>query len=294
MIDYIRIINLEPFKLDYNKCTDTDTYITVNSDTSEITNKQHSFELGLKVSNNKIEGSIHQYFNNLINNSHIGNSNDFNYNQLVATIDFLDDKFDLNNHQNKLTTLEFGFNIKPKACATEIIKENVKFYQFKIPTEELFKTKRASKFFKLTDYRIKVYDKAKQYGIVEDNVLRIEVHYKTKQFKKFGITTLKDLRDRDKLDRMFDDYLLKFDDLFIIDSLSKVKDKSKRRELKCLLYDISENNFNNNTAKMRAVKKLKTIVKEERLNTTKNYLKGLLINKFDELLYVTDSSYSKL
>ena len=102
------------------------------------------------------------------------------------------------------------------------------------------------------------------------------------------------MRDRDKLDRMFDDYLLKFDDLFIIDSLSKVKDKSKRSNLKCLLYEISENNFNNNTAKMRAIKKLKTIVKDEGLNTTKNYLKGLLMNKFDELLYVTDSNYSNL
>lgn len=143
-----------------------------------------------------IVGSLHKYKNN--NDT---NFNDFTFPELLATLDSLQNDFDINLSQTHIHSMEIGVNIQLD-YSPEIILKNVVCHKGK-PFDSLDrKDRKLGLICDHTDYAVKLYDKGHQSKIAElgKYVLRYEVKaYRQRMFEPFGIHTLADLRNAEKV-----------------------------------------------------------------------------------------------
>ncbi len=174
----------------------------------------------LQISINKnsatILGSLHKYKNLLWENGE-QNYDDFNLSQIQEVILGLIKKYDIEK-DTVLTNLEFGFNLTVSNDPKTIIDSNVLMNNFKSANKNLkFSGSGDYKEFQLTDYRIKIYNKSKQFKL-KDNILRVELKIIQKRMlQKLGINCLEDLLDKEVLKRIFMLFMEKFEGLIIVD-----------------------------------------------------------------------------
>lgn len=184
--------------------------------------KDLNLEVSITLHSATIFGSIHKYKNLLEDN---GNQNydDFNFCQIQETIGGLIKKFNI-ERDTKLTNLEFGFNIAVSKDPQIIIDNNVLMNNFKAPNRnEKFNGKGDYKEFKLTDYRIKIYNKSKPFKLGY-NVLRVELKIvKKRLLNSLGIQCLEDLLDKEVLKNLFKLFVERFQGLNIIDYFEQEK-----------------------------------------------------------------------
>ena len=165
-----------------------------------------------------ILGSIHKY-NNLIEDKGNQNFNDFTFCQIQEVILGLMEKYKIENEKDtSITNLEFGFNLVVEKDPKLIIENNVLMNNFKAPSRNLkFQGKGDYKEFQLTDYRIKIYNKSKQFKL-DSNVLRVEIKITNKRLlQKLDIYSLEDLLDYKVYKRLFKLFMEKFAGLMIVD-----------------------------------------------------------------------------
>ncbi|WP_179318806.1 hypothetical protein [Winogradskyella helgolandensis] len=234
-----------------------------------------------------VYNSIHKAYNQL--GSGVGhNHNDFAYSGICFVIDHINKKLiDVDN--SNLTQLEFGFNIKVPIPAEEIINNNLLMHKTNGPNHvRLFNGRGKLKQFDHYNYVLKIYDKGRQYNLTE-NILRFEVRFmKAKEFQKFGIFKLEDLKDKHMLRKLFKNLIQRFDELVIIDQF----DESSIEPL-----DLSKLNKYNNpyywettikkysaTTKMRHFNDYSELLNKYNLLTTKIYIRELLLEKYLELI----------
>jgi hypothetical protein len=163
-----------------------------------------------------ILGSLHKY-KNLLEDNGEQNHDDFNFCQIQEVIRGLIKKYNIEK-DTLLTNLEFGFNLAVSKDPKTIIDSNVLMNNFKSPNKNLkFKGTGDYKEFQLTDYRIKIYNKSKQYKL-KDNILRVELKIIQKRLlQSLGIHCLEDLLDKEVLKRLFKLFIEKFEGLIIVD-----------------------------------------------------------------------------
>jgi hypothetical protein len=203
-----------------------------------------------------VRGSLHKYFNK---GNH--NANDFTFNDLQEVLKDLQIKFNIAPKDTILRNVEFGVNIKTPISVKEVLNNlvahgNAPFGSLKVDGMQL------GKFIGKQQYRAKVYDKGKQYNRPENNLTRIEFAVKKmKYLQPYGITTLADLQDSDKVQALGKLITAFWDNLIYYDKKINWKQLTDFERKKLLYYAASRNwqDFNP-TQRTRAKKHFQQLI----------------------------------
>ena len=168
-----------------------------------------------------IRGSLHKY-----SNEGRHNYNDFYYNQLLKVVDDLQAKFKINPLEARLENVEFGVNINPSFNPTSFYENVIAYKNLSFNSMNNFADKKQIGInLYRQQYGVKIYDKGKQYQ-QKQNILRIEKKcLKMQLLKRYGIVTLSDLLNKNKLEALGNE---------LTDMFSKVIVNDNSIDLKCL------------------------------------------------------------
>lgn len=295
MIDFIRVYysdkdKFEKFILNQNYFQEAFSAYEMHSKKVLYPYKTHleNMELVTNEKNGYVKNSIHK-LNNLLLEGDEHNHNDFTYSQLSSIIDYLGSNIiDVTNQ--KLTQLEFGLNISIPITAKEVISKSVLMHNFKRhSTLNEFKGNGYLMAFEHYNYIIKIYDKAKQYNIKDQNILRFEIKFLSpKEFNKLGVYSLNDLKDKNVLNSLFKHLLKRFDELLIVDNYSEdsipKEDYEKLNMYSSYTFWEKLSKENKRQLKLKQKEKYYSLLKKHSLLKTTNELKDKLTIKFNQLL----------
>jgi hypothetical protein len=236
-----------------------------------------------------ILGSLHKYKNLLWENGE-QNHYDFNLSQIQEVIRGLIKKYDIEK-DTVLTNLEFGFNIIISNDPKTIIDSNVLMNNFKSANKNLkFSGSGDYKEFQLTDYRIKIYNKSKQFKL-KDNILRVELKIIQKRLlQKLGINCLEDLLNIEVLKGIFKLFMEKFEGLIIVDNFDSnviaENDYNKLNKYTNSNYWIRIKSEKSPKVVSRLKKDFLILLTKYQLLSTKNQIREKLVDKFHELIEI--------
>jgi hypothetical protein len=236
-----------------------------------------------------ILGSLHKYKNLLWENGE-QNHDDFNLSQIQEVIRGLIKKYDIEK-DTVLTNLEFGFNIIISNDPKTIIDSNVLMNNFKSANKNLkFSGSGDYKEFQLTDYRIKIYNKSKQFKL-KDNILRVELKIIQKRLlQKLGINCLEDLLNIEVLKGIFKLFMEKFEGLIIVDNFDSnviaENDYNKLNKYTNSNYWIRIKSEKSPKVVSRLKKDFLILLTKYQLLSTKNQIREKLVDKFHELIEI--------
>ncbi|MFK7031602.1 hypothetical protein [Flavobacterium oreochromis] len=269
----------------------------INNCTGEIMEypkKGEFYNMNIRINkvHSKIVGSLH-ILNNLIFKNEKQNFNDFTYNELSILLPYFIDKFDLENN-NCLTKLELGFNIHLSYDPQKFIDNNLLMYNLNSHQQHLkFGGNGDYKEYIKNDYSLKIYNKSKQYKRnfnIKNNILRIELKLKTKRkIQSFGIYTLNDLLDKNKIFKLFQFLMNEFDKLTIIDTLGFEKlPQTEQEKLNKYTNPNYWQSLRNENKTYKVINRLKTdfksLINKHSLNNIKNDIEIKLIENFWHLI----------
>lgn len=247
-----------------------------------------NMEIVVNETSGYVKNSIHK-LNNLLLEGDGHNHNDFNYSQLCSRVDYLKDKI-IDIATTKLTQLEFGLNIRIPVEAKDLISKSILMHKLERHSAvKKFKGNGYLLMFEHYNYIIKIYDKAKQYGIKDQNILRFEIKFiSPKEFNKLGVFNINDLKNKDKLNSLFHYLLNRFEELLIVDEFSiettSIKDYDKLNMYSSFSFWDKLRNEKKRQSKLNHKKKYLSLLKQYNLLKKKNYLKEALIEKFNQLI----------
>lgn len=246
----------------------------------------------VKITQNtaSIKGSIHKYYNT-VEDFGEQNYNDFSYCDCRYAITRLQNIFNTDKTNTKVTNLEFGLNIEVKQDPQELIDNYILMYDSKSPNrDEKFNGKGDFLEFQMTDYNLKIYNKSKQNNLKNRNILRVELKITRSRYleKHFKIYSLNDL-DRNRFNLLFKKLLEHFDKLLIVDTLF-FKNDSRLDEMILFQNGVSPTywkklkNTEPNKVKNKFKNDFNEVLKSNGLLKTKKKLKVLLKEKYKELM----------
>ncbi len=296
MIDFIRVhysdkSRLEPYVL--NPEVFSKIYSVFDIHKEEIlypykTNLEN-MEIVINETSGYVKNSLHK-LNNLLLEGEAHNHNDFSYSQICSMVDFLKDNI-IDIATSKLTQLEFGLNIRVPVQAKDLISKSVLMHNLQRHSAvKDFKGKGYLLMFEHYNYIIKIYDKAKQYGIRDQNILRFEIKFiSPKEFNKLGVFNINDLKNKEKLNNLFNYLLRRFEELLIVDDFSHqeitLEDFEKINMYSSFSFWDKFRNENKRQSKLNHKKKYVSLLEQYGLLKSKNYLKKELIEKFNQLIH---------
>jgi hypothetical protein len=234
-----------------------------------------------------ISGSLHKY-KNLLSGNRNQNHDDFYFCEIQEVILGLIEKYNIEKGTS-LTNLEFGFNLAVSKDPKIIIDNNLLMNNYKAHNKHLkFSGTGDYKEFQLTDYRIKVYNKSKQYKL-NTNILRVEIKIiKKRLLQQMGIYCLEDLLDREPIEQLFQLFMNKFEGLNIIDDYDPEtipeKDRNKLNEYTNPNFWIRIKSEKSPKVIYRLKKDFISLLNKYELLVTKNEIRENLNSKFLELL----------
>lgn len=291
MIDFVRILyrdksTLESYVLNNeDKFQDVDSIL--NYRTAEVKypyrTKVQNVEINITEKYGYIKGSLHKFYNAWKFDDE-QNYNDFSYSNFIESIDFLSSNV-IDFEATPITQLEVGLNVNIDISPVEFLKQHVLFHDLKgLNLDKNYKGGGKMFQFDYTQYYIKIYDKGKMFK-QKENILRFEVKFLSKKMlHKYGVFTLKDLRDKKVLKALFKMLLEKFDEMLIIDEYdTSLMESSDSR----LLEKYTNTRFWNHdlksksrTTKAKHAKKFKEILGKYNLLTQKQSVKSKLTQKY--------------
>lgn len=294
MVDFVRLFwrdkaRFEHFVVQEKNFAEVDTLFGLHTGQIKYPYRTsfNSMEVKVTAKYGYVFNSIHKAHNEI----HLGevqNHNDFGYTGICSMIDHIRKRVtDVDNAS--ITQFEFGFNIETSIPAEEIITNNVLMHMTSGPNHtRLFNGRGKLKQFDHHNYVLKIYDKGKQYRL-NKNVLRFEVRFqKAREFQKFGIFRLDDLKDKFKLRQLFKYLLQKFEELIIVDQFEE--SRIEPIDLEKLIRYNNPNYWETTisgfsaTTKMRHLRIYKNLLNKYNLLRTKTHLKQLIQDKYIQLI----------
>lgn len=252
-----------------------------------------------------LEGSLHKFYNNVLssqlsnknlddgysndNYCHLqdNNYNDFHYVEIIMAIEYLIDFFDgLDLNNASISELEFGFNVITKKQPSEYKDLNFLLYEYKAPIKS--KSKKGEYFsrFEHSKFEYKVYSKKDQKKL-KTNVMRIEIVLKSNHLKQLGIIQFTDLLALNNIELIFSYFLRRFEKFIIVDNRCEKENLPKE-----ILHEIGnylEPSFWKARRKVSNTNRIKNRLNKLLIDfdmlSTKNYLIGLIENKFNQLMH---------
>ncbi|MEY8849699.1 hypothetical protein AB9K26_12845 [Psychroserpens sp. XS_ASV72] len=198
-----------------------------------------TFNINISQYNGFIENSLHKYYNMLLGRGQ-HNGDDFTHEAVIDALNALETSLGYDLDNTILNNLEFGFNIDIEINPSKFLEKHVLMYKFKSPCYNPKNDKSMKiKKFSYQEYDIKLYNKSLHLGnkCLTDTILRVEVKYKTKkQFNKFGIYSLNDLKNPSCILKLYEDYLAKLSELTIVDSFNGCFGMKKKEQQKFTLF----------------------------------------------------------
>ena len=247
-----------------------------------------NMELVVNEKSGYVKNSIHK-LNNVLLYGDEHNYNDFSYSQLCSTIDYLYSKV-IDIASTRLSQLEFGLNIKIPIPAEQLISDSVLMHRFERHSGiHEYGSKGYLMTFEHSNYIIKIYDKAKQYNLKDQNILRFEIKFlNAKEFNSLGVFNLNDLKSKDVLNNLFQYLLMRFDELLIIDNYSEEsilkEDFQKLNMYSSFIYWDKLTKANRRQTKLNHKLKYYSLLNKYNLLSTRDLLKNLLKEKFHQLI----------
>lgn len=291
MIDFVRTLYRDKSTLENyvmtneHKFQDVDSIL--NHRTGEVKypyrTKVQNVEINITEKFGYIKGSLHKFYNAWKFDDE-QNYNDFTYSNLIESLDFLSSNI-IDFESTPITQLEVGLNISLDITPVKFLKNHVLFHDLKgLNLDKNYRGGGKMYQFDYTHYYIKIYDKGKMFKLKE-NILRFEVKFLSKKMlHKYGVFTLKDLRDKKVLRVLFKMLLEKFDEMLIIDEYdTSLMDSSDSRSLGKYTntrFWNHELKSKSRTTKANHAKRFKEILEKYNLLTQKQSVKSKLIQKY--------------
>jgi hypothetical protein len=197
MIDSIKTLNLSTNLSKLEKNEDLAKYwkTTVRNDSGEILEGSVKFN-GLIFSIKKgvcsLNGSLHKYRNHGLHNY-----DDFSAVDVAEVVQDLERRFEVDIYKTEINGLEWGVNVVLPFAVNQVL-DNLITYK---GVQFLEGDGKEMQYYecKLTHFRIKIYDKGKQFNL-PDNVLRVEISANKRQYletKKISLRYFSDLLNMD-------------------------------------------------------------------------------------------------
>lgn len=293
MIDFIKIYTNQKEELENNlidmftdlKCTlDYTTGVALYPCRKYI----HNIEIRLTNKSGIIRNSLHKFYN--IDTFGLDNNyTDFNYNDIILSIDKLTNYLETPIDKYKITNLEFGLNVEISQPPKTVLNNNTPMFNFdEFNQKDTFGNKGFYKQYNRKQYYIKMYDKGLQYKL-DKNLMRIEVKIiDSDLLKKLNINTLSDIRKKSSLHKLFYFLLEHFEKVNMIDTISTLNITSEDLSFieigKSPSYwrEIREKKSKTEYYKQR--NKYNSILEKYNLTTLKNEIIDLLNEKFNQLI----------
>lgn len=294
MIDFLRLYYRDKSKLE-NFVLEEGNFDTVNTvmeyHTGEIkypfTTKLGSMDIGVSEKSAYVKNSIHK-LHNFRECSVELNYDDFTYSEICNEVDYLCKNI-INAESARLTQLEFGLNVETKMLPEILVRRNFYMHNYKEGSRNNYGGKGELKQFTHGNYCIKVYDKGKQFEL-EKNILRFEMKFiKAREFKKFGVFNIQDLKNKQKLRILFKNLIKRFDEMTIVDdfdagSIKSIDDYNDLQKYTNPIYWTEEIKGIHQQKRKREIQKFQKLLIKNDLLKTKVYLRSLLIQKFIYLI----------
>jgi len=225
LIDFVKIKVLNPDINALRELPFLEWEQKTNTRTGEIKEYRSKFNgLTIVIINNQytyLSGSLHKYWN-ITNNRKDQNYNDYTFLSLVWTIQDISDRFNLNPVNCKIENIETGVNVISPIPVNDVLRSIINHKGNPFTQEQSEK-----KYFRECEYQryfVKVYNKGLQYGQPE-NILRFELKYvKMNNLKTLDISTLSDLTNKTKINRLLELIQANFNDLLFYDSTIQEND----------------------------------------------------------------------
>lgn len=295
MIDFIRVHysdkeKLEHFVMSKENFNKVFTVYEYHSETIQYPYKANLENMEIVINDKAayVKNSIHK-LNNLLMSGEEHNYNDFSYSELISITDYLKDNI-VGINENKLTQLEFGFNLTVPKKAEIIIKKNILMHNLKRHSAlRRFKGKGYLLEFEHSNYIIKIYDKAKQYKRPE-HILRFEIKFlSNKEFNPLGIYNIDDLTNKNNLKMLFKYLMKRFEELLIVDEIPEnfqipEKDIDNLNSFSSFFYWENLSEEDKRQTKMRHKDKYFKLLEKYDLLKTKQMLRNQLVQKFEKLI----------
>lgn len=227
----------------------------------------------------QVQGSLHKYFNS---GSH--NANDFTFSNLQDVLIDLQNKFQIIPEKSILRNLEFGVNIESPITVKEILKNIIAYGNNSFSTLKI-EGIRVGKWIEKDEYKIKVYDKGKQYKPDKKNLVRLEISVNKMRFlTKYDIHKLSSLTKILKVQSLGKLLIDFWDDTIYYDKQLNWKLLSEF-ERKKVLYYAAERNWEEFDKKQRyrAKKHLESLIKKYGRGNSKIIIRDLINKKWCEL-----------
>lgn len=236
-----------------------------------------------------LSGSIHKFCNGGIHNH-----NDFDENAFRDATNRMYSIFQVTPSQLKILSMEYGVNLIIDYPVKDVLNN---CFQHKGKDVEVKISNDGGKFHQAEhdQYYLKLYDKGKQYGISNQNLLRIEVKQSNwSPYRKIGIVTLNDFIESDKtifIQNLIDQWMnvILFDFNAPTHSLKpeyinanywrNQRDKVRNKEL-------SKTSFHRHWNKLKKVNAMHG-------DDIQNRIAKSIIQKIDQLQRVTFSTFSE-
>ena len=294
MIDFLRLYYRDKSKLE-NFVLEEGNFETVNTvmdyHTGVIkypyTTKLDSMDIGVSEKSAYVKNSLHK-LHNFREYSEEQNHNDFTYSEICNEVDYLCKNI-VNAGSTRLTQLEFGLNIELDTLPENLIRRNFYMHNYKGGCGNNYNGRGELKQFNHNNYFIKVYDKGKQFEL-DKNILRFEIKFiKSKDFQRFGVYNIQDLKVKRNLRLLFQNLIKRFDEMIIVDDFneSSIASKDDYNDLQKYtnhIYWTEEIKGIHQQQRKRETQKFQKLLIKNDLLKTKLYLRGLLIQKFIYLI----------
>ncbi len=232
-----------------------------------------------------LDGSLHK------NNFNGENYSPFGWDDLQAQISHVENSLCVSPEDVEILNLEFGVNVQLPFPVFEYLQQNLISYkgkQFNAYDPDR-KGVCLGYHCELSQYSVKVYDKAKQFNLPE-NVMRFELRFrKMHKLNRLGIKILSDLKDRVKVNGLqamlldaWDDVLLYDDSINITSSVFRSKERELLRNGQNPKYWEQEKKRLSNAGFYKTRNQFEALIKMHGMNWHEK-IKGLIKTEWDTL-----------
>lgn len=177
-----------------------------------------------------LRGSMHKSFTGGENYSK------FSWDNLQQELNETTSKLDLSLIDTKITRIEIGVNIEIPYNVATFLKQNIIAYKGKQFNRFSSKNNMLGLVCPQTQSRLKIYSKQHQYGL-QSNLVRFEIAFsKMQTLKRFGISKLSDLYDKQKVYALHQLLLNAWNNVLIYDSTVDLKNPKLKPDEILLLH----------------------------------------------------------